>query len=308
MVTPEDRRRFEAHVRRLVRTVDRLEDGEVRQLLADLRDARAELDRRIRAGTADVAASDFTPAQARRFKQEIAGVVEQVWSRYAGRLRQTEKRIIDEAIGGVVDGTEATIEGRVIGGPTLTADLVTTSSRWQAILVGRSEGIRAAADEQIRRISMAVNRGILTGEGPGEISRGLARSGWLGPLRRADGGLIGVAARAETIARTEVGGIFSTAGQIASERLQQAAPTLRLVKSWITVDDDRVRESHERAGENYSIDGNDPGPIAVDEDFMVGGWPASGPHDPRLPAEERINCRCRRVVFSAQFFEARRAA
>lgn len=54
-------------------------------------------------------------------------------------------------------------------------------------------------------------------------------------------------------------------------------------KSWITQRDDRVRESHEAVDRDV---------VQAGETFMVGGFEARFPGDPRLPIGLRINCRC----------------
>ena len=54
-------------------------------------------------------------------------------------------------------------------------------------------------------------------------------------------------------------------------------------KSWITQRDDRVRDSHGAVDRDVVPSG---------EMFMVGGYEARFPGDPRLPIEQRINCRC----------------
>jgi hypothetical protein len=306
MATQRQRRQFEAHVRRLQRTVDRIGDTEAREILRQLREAKEILRDRIAVAMARTDASTYTPAQAARLREEIDRVLGPIWSRFGGALAEADRELVLAAGMGSQEGINLTSD-RPLAGSALSPDLVVTSARFQAALVGRSEGIDAAHEEQVRRISATVSRGILSGQGPDEVARELRVGGWLGPLRRADGTMLGVGARAITIARTETNRIFNIAGEIADARFAKLAPRLRLVKLWVTADDDRVRETHVEAGQRYRI-GGDPGPIPLDEDFEVGGHPAAGPQDPRLPPEEAINCRCRRVVVSQEFVEEEKAA
>jgi hypothetical protein len=97
-----------------------------------------------------------------------------------------------------------------------------------------------------------------------------------------------VAARAETIVRTEVLRIYSQAAQV---RMQERARVLTesgfsLRKAWLTANDLRVRPSHIAAGIQYSE------PIAIDEPFIVGGEELQYPRDETASAEETVNCRC----------------
>lgn len=63
------------------------------------------------------------------------------------------------------------------------------------------------------------------------------------------------------------------------------------LKDWVSVRDNRVRPAHL----NTDL-GQDP--IALDEFFDVGGFPAQYPSDPRLPPQQSINCRCSLIFLS----------
>lgn len=83
--------------------------------------------------------------------------------------------------------------------------------------------------------------------------------------------------KADTFARTATSSAVN-AGFESSFRAAGIA-----AKSWITQRDDRVRESHGAVDRDVVPSG---------ETFMVGGFEARFPGDPRLPIEQRINCRC----------------
>lgn len=54
-------------------------------------------------------------------------------------------------------------------------------------------------------------------------------------------------------------------------------------KRWVTMHDDRVRETHAAA---------DGQTVGLDEPFIVGGYPMMHPGDRNAPVGETINCRC----------------
>lgn len=83
--------------------------------------------------------------------------------------------------------------------------------------------------------------------------------------------------KADTFARTATASAVN-AGFESSFRAAGIA-----AKSWITQRDDRVRESHGAVDRDV---------VPAGEMFMVGGYEARFPGDPRLPIEQRINCRC----------------
>lgn len=90
-----------------------------------------------------------------------------------------------------------------------------------------------------------------------------------------------VGRRAETIARTEAMGLSNA---VAEAQWRDSGLVQR--KRWYTIGDQRTRASHK------ALSGKE---VAFDADFEVGGYPAKRPHDPRLPASETINCRCRLI-------------
>ena len=64
------------------------------------------------------------------------------------------------------------------------------------------------------------------------------------------------------------------------------------MKEWLaTFDPPRARAEHMDAGRRYT-EGGDPGPIGIDEYFVVGGERMLYPHDPNASAGNVINCRC----------------
>jgi len=95
-------------------------------------------------------------------------------------------------------------------------------------------------------------------------------------------------AHAETMALTE--GLAATwQGRLAGWKTLGATG-----KRWVTMHDDRVRDTH------VPLHGTT---IALSALFRVGDGLGQGPVDPQLPVGERINCRCRlEPVFSAATF------
>lgn len=89
------------------------------------------------------------------------------------------------------------------------------------------------------------------------------------------------ASRAQTIARTET---HRAANATGLETAKQVG--VEMMKVWVPSGGGRTRDSHRRAGDDYS-DG-----IPIDDVFIVGGERLRYPGDPSGSAEETINCRC----------------
>lgn len=94
--------------------------------------------------------------------------------------------------------------------------------------------------------------------------------------------------RLENIARTET----MKAANAGSFELFKAWEVVEL-KEWLSTNDNRTRPTHIRAGAQY-IEGGNPGPIPLDEPFIVGGQQMMYPLDGSLGAhvKEIAQCRC----------------
>lgn len=96
--------------------------------------------------------------------------------------------------------------------------------------------------------------------------------------------------RSEMIARTETHGAMSAGNhaffEIAGVQL----------KEWWATGDDRTRETHLKAWNEYT-EGGSIGAIPINDNFIVGGSEMRHPGDRRAPLKEFINCRCVELPF-----------
>ena len=100
----------------------------------------------------------------------------------------------------------------------------------------------------------------------------------------------GVAARAETIVRTEMQRAFNLAHH--SQQLATAKNVPGLLKAWVATADSRTRDSHLRAHMQYR---QHPIPVAepyVLTDPKLGRAELMMPGDPAAPIGFSVNCRC----------------
>lgn len=86
-------------------------------------------------------------------------------------------------------------------------------------------------------------------------------------------------ARSSTIARTETHTASSFAIQIQAEQFNEP----RMIKKWISNNDERTRPSHLFASGQE---------VNINDDFIVGGKKMRYTGDPKGGASEVINCRC----------------
>lgn len=105
----------------------------------------------------------------------------------------------------------------------------------------------------------------------------------------------GVTYRAERIVRTETNRAFNLANRVQVEKLSQQIKGLK--HAWVAEVDQRTREEHIKADDDYNPDGGGQA-IPVDEPFVVGGEKLMYPGDPAGSAWNVINCRCREVIIT----------
>jgi hypothetical protein len=96
--------------------------------------------------------------------------------------------------------------------------------------------------------------------------------------------------KAEAIARWVANAAINGGTQAAGNEDQTDPDRPNVVKTWITMHDDRVRHTH-RAMDGISVN--------LDQTFSVGGHPMKYPGDPIAPPEETINCRCVLAIAAA---------
>lgn len=141
--------------------------------------------------------------------------------------------------------------------------------------------ISNVGDEIIKRVGSVLQQAVLAQQTP------LDAMHTIGTLT-GKGAFATPFLRGEAIVRTEYGRIASTANYSTLSGLAQGQKGLQ--KEWSAVIDARTRPDHAAAdGELRDID----------ETFDIGGEAALYPHDPRLSADQTINCRCISVPYNA---------
>lgn len=147
-------------------------------------------------------------------------------------------------------------------------------------------------------------KGIITRGVVGELSPHLLMRNVGDLLRtqpdRQTGKLGNIAFQSERIIRTELASVSSLSNRLRHEQIAQAAPDVR--KYWLHSGARHPRPDHLAAAARYAP-GGIPGPIKQNEDYQVGGHTATGPHDPRLPADQVVNCFCMSLLWSKSWFE-----
>lgn len=138
----------------------------------------------------------------------------------------------------------------------------------------------------MKRVNAEILQGIYQGESIDKMADRLMR--------------VGVANETSAIraARTIVTTVENKARQDAAEKATEAGVIMR--KVWLTVSDNRTREWHAQAGEDY---GTKDQAIPIDEPFLVNGEEMMFPGDESMGASPSniYNCRCSRKNITVGF-------
>lgn len=126
-------------------------------------------------------------------------------------------------------------------------------------------------DETRRQLSFILQEGMTEGDTLSQLADRIERE--MGPEWSG--------VRALKIARTESGAGLSAGNYLAQQQLENEG--IALGQEWLAIKDEDTRADHIEA------DGQQ---IGIGETFDIGGYPARYPGDPKLPAQERVNCRC----------------
>lgn len=274
---PTPKQRYARALRDIAKRYGALDDRTVRRLIELLQQVRRELSSDLAAG----------PSESQYRLRQLRASVDRLMSQFEGQLAADLRASVAQAYNlgqaGVTEPLQA-IGVRGAFNQVNPAQLNITLDFSAELARGISVDLRHRIDTQLRLAVLGQTEPFETMKA---ITRALglkARDGVWGRRRRPEV-VRGVAARAETIVRTEMARIFNLAHHSQQAATAQTVPDLR--KTWIATGDHRTRISHLRAHARYRDN-----PIPVNEPFAVGGALLMYPGDPAGPASETINCRC----------------
>jgi len=149
--------------------------------------------------------------------------------------------------------------------------------------------VTGLTQDAIKKINQELTLGLTGGKQPYEVMQAIGRN------LKDKSVFKSIAARAETITRTEAGRVLEAAGQARKEHAARVVPGLK--KQWYYGHSPKVpRLSHLAAAQAYGP-GGDPGPIPVDQPFIVQGEELMYPRDPAGSAGNTINCGCTSIPY-----------
>lgn len=233
---------------------------------------------------------EINPYTADLIRQRIASVVDAFRERLAQSLSDNQRRLFVKGIQTIDRAVKSSSVFAAV--PYLSEQTLTSAQRYGAELI--SEITNQARHKVNQQLELAVLGQKSAADVVGALGRNLDGPSVFGTVAR----------RAEIIYRTEVNRIYNIAATERMDQLVKVVPDLQ--KQW--------RHSHlgvPRPG-HVALDGMT---VNASEPFLLVGkdgtpYEINGPHDPVLPPEESINCRCLAIPVIGRFYkpEVRSAA
>lgn len=257
---------FDRKVKELIAQAQSLEDDAVRKIIALLADARKNV-------AATVASTEWQMYRLPELKNAIERVLQEFGNKYGVDLREAQRSFWEDGIN-IVDAPLREV-GVYAAFPAIDATVLGIMQGYGADLV------KGLAKDAALRINNEITLGLMGQKTPFEVMQAV------GANLTDQSIFTSIAARAETIVRTEAGRVLEAASQA---RLMEAAKLVPgLKKQWFHGTHVRVpRPSHLAA----------VGQIRnVNEPFDVGGEKLMYPRDPAGSARNTINCSCYTVPY-----------
>lgn len=284
---------YQAKAEELLARSGRLEDAQVRAMLATLRDVRRRTVEELLRIPAD-AKDGWRAAQLTQLRAAIDDAAADFQKRYGAALTGA----VDQAwsAGGVY-----TEQALAAGGVRLSLEQTLSRAQLEVTATLRADLVRRVGADMREQLARAVTLGIAGEKSPTSIMAQVGAILKTEPARNAPG-LGPIATQAERIVRTEMGRAFNTADRIRHDEI--AADVPGMMHYWMIAKDravQRHRPAHLAAGARYAPGGS-TGPIPYGQAFTVGGEKMRYPHDPRGSAANTVNCRCVDSLYNAKWF------
>ena len=277
MATPKEQ--FASRLDEISRRFDNLEDDTIKRLISLLQDTRVNLGSAL-AGNP----TDFEQFRLSSLRASVDDIIAQFES-------QLNRDLAGSLTGVSEIGVVSVAEPLDVIGLNVSSFNVISPQQVNIALDFSADLVQNITDDLRGKINTELRLATLAEKSPFQAMKDItdklgvkATDGIWGTRNRPEV-VKGVAARAETIVRTEMTRIHNLAQNTTQQQAASIIPGL--LKRWIATPDRRTRKTHRNAHKRYFKE-----PIPIDEPFRVGNSDLMFPGDPRGEAKETVNCRC----------------
>jgi hypothetical protein len=272
---------FERKVRQLMKQADKMSDDGVKRVIRMLSDARKEV-------AATVASTEWQAYYLPQMKAAIERALEDFGQKYGVEMQDMQRQFWDHGID-MVD-----LPLREIG---IWQAMPAIDTTMLSILQGYSSDlVTGLTKDAVKRINTEITLGLMGQKSPYEVLGAVGRNFKDKSIFKS------IRDRADTIVSTETGRILESASHLRKQAAASVIPGLK--KVWFYGHSPKSpRLDHQAAAARYAP-GGDPGPIPVDEPFLVGGEKLMYPKDPAGSAKNTIRCGCTSLLWHPDWEDA----
>ena len=263
---------FHRKVDELIKRAQNLENAEVKKVITLLADARKEV-------AATVASTEWQAYRLPEFKNAIDRALQQFGDKYGVDLREAQRSFWEDGIN-IVDAPLREV-GVYAAFPAIDTTVLGIMQGYGADL------IKGLAKDAALRINNEITMGLMGQKTPFEVMEAVGKN------LKDKSIFTSIAARAETITRTEAGRVLEAASQARLMEAGKLVPGLQ--KQWFHGQNVRMPRPSHLAAIGQIRD--------VDQPFDVGGEKLMYPRDPAGSAKNTINCSCYTVPYHPDWGE-----
>lgn len=266
-------RAFQKKVKELVGHAHGMEGDAVKRAVKLLSNARKEV-------AAAVASTEWELYHLGELKQAIERALIAFGDQYGIELRAMQREFWEKGIQMVDLPLKAVGIAQVI--PEIDHTVIAIMQDYSSDLI---KGLSKSA---VSKINNELTLGLMGRKTPYDVMGAIGKN-----LKDKKSIFKSIAARAETITRTECGRVLAAASQARQEKAAPVVPGLK--KQWRHSHISRIPRLSHLAADGQVRD--------VDKPFNVGGEELMYPRDPAGSAKNTIRCECYTVPWQADFFQ-----
>jgi len=252
---------------KLLKAADKANDAAARRVIKQLAEARKEV-------AAAVASTEWKLYHLPQLKAATSRALTEFGRQFGVEVKNIQQEGWEYGMD-IVDKPLRTV-GIIQAIPEIDIQALTAL---QEFGLDKVEGL---AMDAVKKINNEISLGLMGEKSPYEVMKAVGRN------LKDKSVFTSLTKRAETIVKNEAGRALEKASQLRKEAAAKVVPGLQ--KQWYYGHSPKMpRLDHLVAAERYGP-GGDPGPIPVDEAFMVAGEALMFPRDPAGSAANTINC------------------
>jgi len=252
-------RAYRKKVNELIKKANRLEDAEVKKVIRLLADARKEV-------AAAVASTEWQVYYLPQMKGAVDRALQEFGRKYNVDLQEAQRGFWEFG----VDSVDMPLRsvGIIQAIPEIDTTALAIMQGFSADLVG------GLTTDAIKKVNTEISLGIMGQKSPYEVMKAVGRNLKDKSIFKS------IAARAETITRTEAGRVLEAASQARKEKAAGVVPGLQ--KQWYYGHSPKMPRLDHLAAAGQIRD--------VDKPFNVGGEELMYPKDPAGSARNTVRC------------------